>query len=180
MFVIHHKIRKQLRKQLYIYCRSRKFCCWNNFEVETKRENWTRGKKFTRQWSMNKHVRKTTHPKVNVRLMTTASNTWLSQYLVESLNSVGTFQVLVHICNTVWRETFEGENFCEFHSFVAIRESFSAKFWGDMACVCMAKGSNPWKFSPQNCSWRIDVQPPGTMTVWTLFFFKLSATGVHY
>ena len=33
--------------------------------------------------------------------------------------------------HTVQRETFEGENFCDFQGFVAIHENFSAKF-GDV------------------------------------------------
>ena len=45
-------------------------------------------------------------------------------------------------------ETFEGENFCKFHSFVAIRESFLHKIWG-VASFGKAKASNLQKFSPQ-------------------------------
>ena len=48
---------------------------------------------------------------------------------------------------TVQWETFEGENFCEFRGFVAIRKSFSVKYWG-MAFIGMANESSPRKFSP--------------------------------
>ena len=46
---------------------------------------------------MNKHAWKSTpHPEVNVRSTTTASDTWLSCYLVVD-QTLGTLQVLVHI-----------------------------------------------------------------------------------
>ena len=44
---------------------------------------------------------------------------------------------------------FEGENFCEFRSFVAIRKSFLCKIWG-VASFGMVKASNPRKFSLRN------------------------------
>jgi len=33
------------------------------------------------------------------------------------------------------------------------------------------------RFGLTSSGWSLDVQPPGTMTMWTLFFFKLAATG---
>ena len=43
---------------------------------------------------------------------------------------------------------FEGENFCEFHGFVAVHESFLREIWG-VASFGTAKMSNPRKFYPQ-------------------------------
>ena len=36
----------------------------------------------------------------------------------------------------IWRETFEGENLCEFRSFVAVCESFLRKIWGHGVLWC--------------------------------------------
>ena len=47
--------------------------------------------------------------------------------------------------NTVKQETFEGENLHDFHSFVAICESFLWEIWG---CSILWRG-NLQKFSPQ-------------------------------
>ena len=43
---------------------------------------------------------------------------------------------------------FEGENFCELRSFVAVHESFLREIWG-VASFGVAKTSNPRKFYPQ-------------------------------
>ena len=48
---------------------------------------------------------------------------------------------------TVYRKTFEGENFHEVCGFVAIRESFLHKLWG-VASFGEAKACNPQMFSP--------------------------------
>ena len=45
-------------------------------------------------------------------------------------------------------ETFEGENFHKFCSFVAIRESFLCKIWG-CGTFGAEKASNSQKFSPR-------------------------------
>ena len=136
---------------------------------------------------MNKHVRKTTHPKVNVRLMTIASNTWLSHYLVESLNSVGTFQVLVHIVIPYGGKLLREKTFANFTVLWLFAKVSPQNFGGIWHAFAWQKGAIHESFLHKNCSWRIDVQPPGTMTVWTLFFFKLSdrinemcTEGVHY
>ena len=53
------------------------------------------------------------------------------------------------VLHTIQRETFEGENFCEFRSFVTIRESLLHEIWGRGILWCAARVSNPRKFSPQ-------------------------------
>ena len=90
---------------------------------------------------MNKHVHKTTPPKVNIRLMTTASNTLLSQYLVEFLNSVGTFQVLVHVVIPYSEKLSREKTFVNF-AVLWLFTIVSPRNFGGMACVCMAEGSN--------------------------------------
>ena len=50
--------------------------------------------------------------------------------------------------STVYQETFEGENFCKFCSFVAIHKSFLHEIW-IMASFGAAKVSNPQKLSPR-------------------------------
>ena len=47
--------------------------------------------------------------------------------------------------NTVQRKTFEGENFHEFHGFVAIRVSFLREIWG-VASFGVAKANNRESF----------------------------------
>ena len=39
------------------------------------------------------------------------------------------------LSTTIWRETFEGENFREFHGFAAVRESFLYEIWGVVSLV---------------------------------------------
>ena len=89
-------------------------------------------------------------------------NKWLFNQILSKEDShitFGTFCLKV----TVQRKTFEGENFREFHIFVAIRESFLREIWG-VASFGAAKAirksflcknrifTNLQKFSPSKVS----------------------------